>query len=150
MVRKSGAAVLPRVQMWVLRSLPVPPLPVEIGPVAQQAAECLDERVAQAEELARLRQEVDAVVGESVPSDLLGEAAQFVGSGCWYQFFPSTDVGSSWVPGHVAINALQRHLREDGEWNRLGELLSRRHRLCLATSRPLGRPAPGAHPHLPG
>ena len=126
MVRKSGAAVLPRVRMWVLRSLPVPPLPVEIGPLAQEAADCLDERVAQTEELARLRREVDAVVSESVPSDLLSETAQFVGSRCWYQFFPSADVGVSWVPGHVAINAFQRHLREDGEWNRLEELLSQR------------------------
>ncbi len=121
LVRKSGAAIVPRVRMDVLVNARVPKAPAGIESVGFRVMECLDRRLENEVELIRFLADVRAVVASSIP-DASRTSEQPIGT--WWHFFSSSDIGDSLVPGHVAINGYQQHLRRDAGWNPIRQLLS--------------------------
>ena len=125
LVRKSGAAVLPRVRKTALRSLAIPKPPDTVRFLSEDIADCIDQRIASLTELFRLVGEVNATVERAVPDPAIS-AGRIGRSGAWHRHFSPKDIDYSLTPTHVALTALQRLLHEAGGWLRLGEVLGER------------------------
>lgn len=124
LVRKSGAAIVPRVRMDVLASARLPRRPAAMESLSFRMIDCLDHRLQSAVELFRFSADVRATIAAHVP-DSPGASNQSAAT--WYRFFSRADIGDSWVPGHVAVNGYQRHLQRDAGWKPIRRLLSENH-----------------------
>jgi hypothetical protein len=121
LLRRSGAAILPRVRLSVLRELAFPVPPPELEPIAGAVWDWQDAMLDADRELTRLKGEVEelvtAALGEkAVPGTKATDPS-------WSRFFRAEDVHDSLVPKHVAFGNLRRRLRRDLRWSRLGELV---------------------------
>ena len=127
LMRKSGAAIVPRVRMTVLREAPFPAQPVGVKALSQRVLDCLDGRIESMAELFRFV----ASVHDSI-SALLPESADNLEECChngsaWHRFFSPSAIDDSLVPDHVAVNGYQRALQTEAGWMPLHYLISQRH-----------------------
>lgn len=123
LVRKSGAAIVPRVRMDVLANAPLPRRPAGMEPLGFRMIDCLEDRLLSEVELSRFLAEVRANVAGHVPDSAQATVEPAV---TWCRFFSPVDIGDSLVPGHVAVNGYQRHLQQDAGWSPIRRLLSER------------------------
>jgi len=125
LIRKSGAAIVPRIRMSVLRDMPIPEPPSELAGLSRRVMEVLDRRIDSCGELTRMIGTVRNEVEASVPVSASGDSQMNSRNGTWWRFFSSLVIEDSWVPGHVAIAGYQRLLRQDGGWVPLDILTTR-------------------------
>jgi hypothetical protein len=124
LLRRSGAAFLPRARMSVLRELKLPPAPPEAEQLAGAVWEWLEQSLANAEELTRLAQHAEeeaaqaGAVDDAQAKDELGRR--------WWRFFRAAEVSDSLIPRHVTLSHLQYQLRIARGWLPLEELLGPR------------------------
>jgi hypothetical protein len=126
LTRKSGAAIMPRVRMAVLREAPFPAQPVGVAALSQRVVDCLDRRIESMAELFRFVASVHDYITTLLPEsdDNLEEFHH--NSSAWHRFFPPSDIDDSLVPAHVAVNGYQRALRTEAGWVPLRHLISQR------------------------
>jgi len=124
--RRSGGSVLPRISQSQLRRFPIPNIPIEFERVAEGIAECIDARVLNTLELARLKSEVAEAVEDFVPLEAADVAADTDTFATWAMRFRCSSVDSSLVPSHVAVGAFQDVLRRRGDWKRISDLTTLR------------------------
>jgi hypothetical protein len=125
LLRRSGAAFLPRVRMSVLRDLKMPPAPADAEGLAGAVWEWLEQSLTNDEELTRLAQQAeDEVAARAVAVDDLQTDGE--PRGRWWQFFRAAEVGDSLIPRHVTLSHLQYQLRSARGWLSLEELLGPR------------------------
>jgi hypothetical protein len=127
LLRRSGAAFLPRVRMSVLRELKLPPPPYGYGVEALAGAmwEWLEQSLTNDEELTRLTQQAEEeVAAQALAADELdGAPAEDERRGRWWRFFRPAEVADSLVPRHATLSRLQYLLRSARGWAPLEELL---------------------------
>jgi len=128
LLRRSGAAFLPRVRMSVLRKLKLPPAPPEAEQLAGAVWEWLEQSLANAEELTRLAlQAEEEVAAQAVAVDEVDDAhADEEPGGRWWRFLRAAEVADSLIPRHVTLSRLQYILRSARGWLPLEELLGPR------------------------
>lgn len=127
LTRKSGAAIVPRVRMAVLREAPFPAPPAGGKALSQRILDCLDHRLDSMAELFRFVASVCDHVTTRLPESAdTPEAFSHHGS-VWHRFFPPSDIDDSLLPGQVAVNGYQRALRTEAAWVPLRHLVRQRH-----------------------
>jgi hypothetical protein len=126
LTRKSGAAIMPRIRMAVLREAPFPAQPAGVAALSQKVLDCLDGRIESMSELFRFVASVHDYIATLLPeSD--DNAAEFHHNGSpWHRFFPPSDIDDSLVPAHVAVNGYQRALSTEAGWIPLRHLINQR------------------------
>lgn len=125
LLRKSGAAIVPRIRMSVLRDMPIPEVPSELGVLSRKVMEVLDRRIDSIVELTRIFATVRNEVEASVPTSVSGGPQLNGRDRTWWRWFSALDIEDSWVPGHVAIAGYQRLLRQDAGWLPMDNLTTR-------------------------
>ncbi|WP_042724506.1 restriction endonuclease subunit S domain-containing protein [Chthoniobacter flavus] len=123
LVRRSGAAVLPRLRLSVLRDLALPPPPAVLAPLAQEAWVALAALAEADTELMRLHGEVGTTVENEVARTSWNETASRYGAPTWCDWFSCELIDDSLVPVHVAANAQAETLHRDADWQRLPDLV---------------------------
>jgi hypothetical protein len=123
LLRTSGATVLPRIRVAVLRELTVPTPPPEAEPLAARAWELNEQFLDNAKELNWLVDVVDDNIRQFIPES---DEPDTTDAPSWGRFFPAADVSDSLIPRHVAQGHLQHTLRDQRRWVTLPELLGPR------------------------
>jgi hypothetical protein len=126
LLRRSGAAFLPRVRMSVLRQLKLPPVPPEAEQLAGAVVELLEQSLATGEELTRLVQQVEEEVAALAVAVDAAQANEERGGRRWGRFFKAAEVGDSLIPRHVALSHVQYGLKNARGWLPLPDLLGPR------------------------
>jgi len=125
LVRKSGAAVVPRIRADVLKSVRFPRPPAIVERLSHQVYECIEQRLQLQIEfdrfLAAVHEEIAAQMPES--SDVHAEEDPLT---TWYRRFPSDDIDDSLVPEHVAINGYQHRLAREAGWRSIRDFTTQR------------------------
>jgi hypothetical protein len=124
LTRRSGAAIVPRVRMAVLREAPFPEQPVGVEALSQRVLDCLDDRIASMAELFRFVASVHDYIETLLPESTDKPTECRHNGSAWHRFFPPSDIDDSLVPGHVAVNGYQRGLRTEAGWVPLHHLIS--------------------------
>jgi hypothetical protein len=123
LLRSSGASVLPRIRVSVLRELTVPTPPPEAEALAVRAWELNEQALDSAKELSWLLDEVDDNIRQFIPES---DGPDTTDERSWAKFFPAADVSDSLIPRHVVQGHLQHTLRDQRGWVALPELLGPR------------------------
>lgn len=122
LTRKSGAAIVPRIRMSVLRNAVIPTAPRGVEPIGQRVFDCLDAKIDNLRQLVGFAEKVRREVADWLP-DVGGRQYQPNTRRILYGFFSPADIGDSLVPVHVQINAHQRFLRRESGWVSLSSLI---------------------------
>ena len=127
LTRKSGATIVPRVRMAVLRAAPFPVAPAGVAALSHRVLDCLDSRIESMAELFRFVANVRDNIATLLPESA-DNLAEFHHNGrAWHCFFSPSDIDDSLVPAHVAVNGYQRALSTEAGWIPLSHLMSHRH-----------------------
>jgi hypothetical protein len=122
LVRKSGAAIVPRVRAEVLGSVRLPRPPVGIEAISRRVYWCIEQRLDNQVELFRFLATVRHEVASSLPTSVAEDDESDTAARSWYRFFQPADIDDSLVPGHVAVNGYQRRLKRDAGWKSIHHL----------------------------
>ena len=122
LVRKSGAAIVPRVGADVLGSVRLPRPPDGIESVSRRVYSCIEQRLDNQVELFRFLATVRHEVASSLPASVAGGGENDAVAPSWYRFFQPADIDDSLVPCHVAVNGYQRRLKRDAGWKSIRHL----------------------------
>lgn len=122
LLRLSGAAILPRLRLSVLRDLVLPQPPRVIAPLAQEAWLALADLAETDTELLQLRAEVGATVEAEVARTSWNETARRYSTRTWCDWFSRELLDDSLVPVHVAAAAQAETLHRDADWKPLPDL----------------------------
>ncbi len=122
LVRKSGAAIVPRVRADVLGSVRLPRPPVGIEGVSRRVYSCIEQRLDSQIELYRFLATVRHEVTSSLPSSVAEGGENEAVAASWFRFFQPADIDDSLVPAHVAVNGYQRRLQRDAGWKSIRNL----------------------------
>ena len=125
LVRKSGAAIVPRVAADALKSIRLPKPPAAIAAVSHRVNQCIERRLLNQVELFRFFDIVRKELESLLPESSNGKTSIGADATTWFRFFPPADIEDSWVPGHVAVNGYQRHLKRDAGWNSIRYLTAK-------------------------
>jgi hypothetical protein len=104
LTRKSGAAIMPRVRMAVLREAPFPAQPVGVAALSHRVLDCLDGRIESMAELFRFVASVHDYIATLLPESGDNPVEFHHNGSAWHRFFPPPDIDDSLVPTHVAVN----------------------------------------------
>jgi hypothetical protein len=140
LTRKSGAAMVPRVRMAVLRQAPFPVQPVGVAALSQKVLDCLDRRIESTAELFRFVASVHDSIATLLPQWDGNSVECHHNGSVWHRVFPPSNIDDSLVPAHVAVNGYQRALSVEAGWIPLRHLLSQRREPAerlAAVSRPI-------------
>ena len=131
LVRKSGAAIMPRVSADALKAIRLPVPPVGIESISHRVFECIERRLLDQVQLFRFFNDVRDELASLLPDDVMGREsigagrADGAGGGAWCRFFSPADIEDSWVPGHVAVNGEQRRLKVGAGWKSIRTLTAK-------------------------
>lgn len=123
LVRKSGAAIVPRVRADVLGSVRLPRPPAGTESVSRRVYACAEQRLDCQIELFRFLATVRDEVASRMPTSKSESAVDETVAPTWYRFFQTADIDDSLVPGHVAVNGYQRRLKQDAGWKSIRRLI---------------------------
>ena len=122
LVRKSGAAIVPRIRTDVLESARVPRPPAGIERLSGRVFSCIDQRLENQIELIRFLATVRHEVAATVPASAVGGPEDDTDARSWYRFFNQTDIDDSLVPAHVLLNRHQQQLKRNAGWVSINRL----------------------------
>lgn len=122
LLRLSGAAILPRLGLSVLRDLTLPPPPLALAPLAHEAWVTLAALAEADLEMMQLHAEVDATVEAEVARTSWSETAARYSAPTWCDWFARELIDDSLVPVHVAAAAQAETLHRDADWQPLPDL----------------------------
>src|SRR5205823_9985657 len=88
LTRKSGAAIVPRVRMAVLREAPFPGQPVGVAALSHRILDCLDGRIASMVELFRFVASVYDYTATLLPEAADNPVELRHNGSAWHRFFP--------------------------------------------------------------
>jgi hypothetical protein len=122
LVRKSGAAIVPRLRADVLGSVRLPRPPAGIEVISRRAYACIEKRIDSQVELFRFLATVGEEVASRMPEAASGSGDDETVATTWCRFFQTADIDDSLVPGHVAVSGYQRRLEHDAGWKSIRQL----------------------------
>jgi hypothetical protein len=124
LVRKSGAAIVPRVRADVLESVRLPRPPAGIEVTSRRIYACIEKRIDSQVELFRFLATVREEVVSRMPGPSFDDGDDKTAATTWHHFFQSADIDDSLVPGHVAVSGYQRRLKHNAGWKSIRHLTS--------------------------
>lgn len=116
LVRKSGAAIVPRVSADALKSIRLPMPPTGVESISHRVFECIERRLLNHVELFRFFDIVRDELASLLPEGSGDRISNETDGPTWFRFFSPADIEDSLVPRHVAVNGYQRHLKCDASW----------------------------------
>jgi len=123
LVRKSGAAIVPRVRADVLGSVRLPRPPAGLAAISRRVYGCIEQRLDSHVELFRFLATVRDEVESQLPNSVAEGGDNETVAPTWHRFFQTADIDDSLVPGHVAVNGYQRRLKQDAGWKSIRHLI---------------------------
>ncbi len=122
LVRKSGAAIVPRVRADVLGSVRLPRPPAGSKSSVAALTRALRSELTAKSKLFRFLATVREEVASRMPESAFDGGDDETVATTWYRFFQTADIDDSLVPGHVAVSGYQRRLKQDAGWKSIRNL----------------------------